>query len=77
MRSRGVSLGRMAGVEVSAEFSTLLIAALLAWSFASGLLPAVVPDRLPIVYWSVGIVGSLLFLSSLLGHELALRGRQA
>lgn len=71
MRSRGVSLGRIFGVEVSAELSTLVIAALLAWSFASGLLPASVPHRLPIVYWSVAIVGSLLFLSSLLGHELS------
>ncbi|MCB1271189.1 MAG: site-2 protease family protein [Microthrixaceae bacterium] len=71
MRSRGVSLGRLAGVDVSAEFSTLLIAGLLAWSFAEGLLPAVVPERLPIVYWSVGIVGSLLFLGSLLIHELS------
>lgn len=71
MRSRGISLGRIFGVEVSAELSTLVIAALLAWSFASGLLPASVPDRLPVVYWSVAIVGSLLFLSSLLGHELS------
>ncbi len=71
MRSRGVALGRIAGVDVAAEFSTLLIAALLTWSFSSALLPTAVPQRLPIVYWSVGIVGALAFLASLLGHEVA------
>ncbi|MCB1012826.1 MAG: site-2 protease family protein [Microthrixaceae bacterium] len=71
MRSRGIALGRIAGVDVAAELSTLVIAGLLTWSFASGLLPIAVPQRLPIVYWSVGIVGALLFLASLLGHELA------
>ncbi|MCZ7631776.1 MAG: site-2 protease family protein [Microthrixaceae bacterium] len=71
MPSRGVYLGRIAGVEVFAQLSTLVIAGLLTWSFASGLLPASVPDRLPVVYWSVAIVGALLFLASLLGHELS------
>ncbi len=64
-------LGRIAGVDVSAEISTLVIAALLTWTFATGLLPAEVPQRVPVVYWSVGIVGALLFLASLLGHELS------
>jgi Zn-dependent protease/predicted transcriptional regulator len=71
MRSRGVYLGRIAGVDVSAQLSTLVIAGLLTWSFATGLLPASVPDRVPVVYWSVAIVGALLFLASLLGHELS------
>lgn len=71
MRSRGVYLGRMAGVDVSAQLSTLVIASLLTWSFATGLLPASVPDRVPVVYWSVAIVGAVVFLGSLLGHELS------
>lgn len=71
MRSRGVFLGRIAGVDVHAQLSTLVIAGLLTWSFATGLLPVTVADRLPVVYWSVAIVGSLLFLVSLLGHELS------
>ncbi|MFV0315545.1 MAG: site-2 protease family protein [Microthrixaceae bacterium] len=56
---------------MSAEVSTLLIAGLLTWTFASGLLPSQVPQRLPVVYWSAGIVGALAFLASLLGHEIA------
>lgn len=58
-------------MDVSAQLSTLVIAGLLTWSFATGLLPASVPDRVPVVYWSVAIVGALLFLASLLGHELS------
>lgn len=71
MTGRGVSLGRIFGINVSAELSVLIIGGLLAWSFSSNLLPVVVPGLVPAVYWSVGIVGALVFLASLLGHELA------
>ncbi|MCP4435777.1 MAG: site-2 protease family protein [Actinomycetia bacterium] len=71
MRGRGISLGRMFGVDVSADLTVLIIGGLLAWSFSSSLLPSVVPGLVPAVYWSIGIVGALVFLASLLGHELA------
>ena len=56
---------------MSADPSVLVIGALLAWMFAAQMLPAEAPGLVPAVYWSVGIVGALLFLASLLGHELA------
>ncbi len=71
MRTRGLRLGRLAGVEVSADFGVLLICAFLAWSFSSGLLPAAVPGHVSITYWSVGTVGAIAFIASLLGHEMA------
>lgn len=58
-------------MNVSADLSVLVIGVLLAWSFASQLLPANAPGFVGTVYWSVAIVGTLLFLAALLGHELA------
>jgi Zn-dependent protease len=71
MTGKGLSLGRIFGIPVSAQFSVLVIGGLLAWTFSASLLPTVVPGLVPAAYWSVGIVGALLFLASLLGHELA------
>lgn len=56
---------------VSADPSVLLIGGLLAWLFASDMLPSVAPGHVGATYWSVGILGALLFLVSLLGHELS------
>ena len=64
MTGKGLSLGRIFGIPVSAQFSVLVIGGLLAWTFSASLLPTVVPGLVPAAYWSVGIVGALLFLAS-------------
>ena len=71
--------GRVAGIPVGANWSALLIAALIAWSLAGRLLPAQVPGLGPVAYWLAGAVGAGLFLGSLLAHELghALVARRA
>ncbi|MEU7788926.1 site-2 protease family protein [Amycolatopsis sp. NPDC049159] len=63
-------LGRPAGVRVGAHWSVLLIMALLAGLLAQSLLPEAVPGRSPAVYWTAGVLGAVLFLGSLLAHEL-------
>ena len=74
-----IRFGRIAGIPVGANWSALLIAALIAWSLAGRLLPAQVPGLDPAAYWLAGAVGAGLFLSSLLAHELghALVARRA
>ena len=71
--------GRIAGIPVGANWSALLIAALIAWSLAGRLLPAQVPGLDPAAYWLAGAVGARLFLGSLLAHEIghALVARRA
>ncbi|GAB3147464.1 site-2 protease family protein [Amycolatopsis stemonae] len=64
-------LGRPAGIRVGAHWSVLLIMALLAELLAQSLLPAAVPGRSPVVYWVAGAAGSVVFLASLLVHELS------
>jgi Zn-dependent protease len=63
-------LGRIAGIPVGASWSVLLIAALFAWSLASGILPGLVPGLAPSAYWFAGVVATGLFLGSLLAHEV-------
>lgn len=64
-------IGRIAGIRIGANWTVLVIAALIAWVLATRLLPGAVPDRPPAEYWSVGIAAALLFFVSLLAHELA------
>ncbi|MEU5266953.1 site-2 protease family protein [Amycolatopsis sp. NPDC021455] len=65
------SLGRPAGIRVGAHWSVLLTMALLAWLLAESLLPAAVPGLSAVVYWASGTAGSVVFLASLLVHELS------
>jgi Zn-dependent protease len=71
--------GRIAGIPVGASWSALLIALLIAWSLGGRLLPAQVPGLVPAAYWLAGAAGAVLFLGSLLAHEVghALVARRA
>jgi Zn-dependent protease len=63
-------LGRIAGIPIGASWSVLLIAGLVAWSLAGGLLPTLVPGLAPSAYWLAALVATGLFLGSLLAHEI-------
>jgi Zn-dependent protease len=63
-------LGRIAGIPIGASWSVLLIAGLVAWSLAGGLLPTLVPGLVPSAYWLAALVATGLFLGSLLAHEV-------
>ncbi len=45
--NENVSLGRIAGIHVGFNWSLLVIAALIAWSLAVGLLPTAAPGHTP------------------------------
>ena len=64
-------LGKVAGVPVAIHWSVLVIAVLLAWGLADGVLPQTAPGHAAATYWLAGAVGTLLLLASLLAHELA------
>lgn len=66
-----IPLGRFAGVTVGAHWSILVTLVVMAQLLAVDVLPADVP-RQPIVhYWLAGNGAAVLFLGSLLGHELS------
>jgi Zn-dependent protease/CBS domain-containing protein len=56
---------------VGANGSALVIVALLALGLAFGRLPAVYPGRSPALYLVAGLLAAVLFLASILVHELA------
>jgi Zn-dependent protease/GNAT superfamily N-acetyltransferase len=64
-------LGRVAGVTVSANWSVLLIGALITFTTATALFPAAVPHIHPVTAWSLAILGAGAFFASLLAHEVS------
>jgi Zn-dependent protease/CBS domain-containing protein len=66
-----VRLGRIAGIQVGAQWSALVVAFLMALVLANGVLPSYAPGRTGSAYWSIAIPTALAFLAGLLAHELA------
>src|SRR5881275_1964571 len=69
--NENISLGRIAGIHVGLNWSLLVVAALIAWSLATSLLPSTAPGETSSAYWAAGVVSAFVFLASLLAHELA------
>ncbi|MBF8188817.1 site-2 protease family protein, partial [Nonomuraea sp. K274] len=70
MRS-SIRLGRFAGVPVGLNYSVLIIVAILVVGLAFGRFPVDFPGLSPVVYVLAGLVTAVLFLASLLAHELS------
>jgi Zn-dependent protease/CBS domain-containing protein len=66
-----LSLGRIAGVKVGIHWSALAIVVLIVAGLASGQLPDEYPGHGPVDYVAAALVAAVLFLASLLAHELA------
>src|SRR5437870_2464722 len=66
-----IRLGRVAGVQIGLNGGALVIVVLLAAGLAFGRLPVVDPDRPLLVYLLAGLAAAILFLASILAHELA------
>lgn len=64
-------IARIGGVSINIDASWILIFILVTWTLAGGYFPQQHPDWSPLVYWTVGLVTSLLFFGSVLAHELA------
>ncbi|MFN7148035.1 MAG: site-2 protease family protein [Microthrixaceae bacterium] len=69
--NENLRLGRIAGIPIGINWSVLVVLWLLAWSLAAGYLPDAEPGYRSSEYWAVGVVAALVFLISLLAHELA------
>src|SRR5207302_8281665 len=69
--SENLSLGRIAGIHVGLNWSLLVVAALIAWSIATGILPAAAPGQSAAAYWTAGLASALVYLASLLAHAPA------
>lgn len=64
-------LGKVAGVRVGVHWTVAVIFAVIAIGLAQSRLPDVYPGRSWALYWAVGLLTAVVFLASLLAHELA------
>jgi Zn-dependent protease/CBS domain-containing protein len=64
------TIGRFGGVEVRLHWSLLVVFALIVWSLADGIFPSQNPGLSDGTYFAMGVVAALLFLASILVHEL-------
>jgi Zn-dependent protease/predicted transcriptional regulator len=65
-----LTIGRFGGVEVRLHWSLIAVFALIAWSLAEGVFPSQNPGLAHGTYIAMGIVAAVLFLASILLHEL-------
>jgi Zn-dependent protease/CBS domain-containing protein len=71
-------LGRIAGIEFGANWSWLVVFALIVWTLASGVFPSTNPGLSKTTHIAMAIVAAFLFFLSLLLHEFghALQARR-
>ena len=67
----GIRLGSVAGFEISLDYSWFVIFFLILGTFGGAVFPAHAPELGRISHLLMGLVGTLLFFTSLLLHELA------
>jgi Zn-dependent protease/CBS domain-containing protein len=68
---QSLRLGRVAGIPIGVNWTVFVILALIANVVAQSILPKADAGRPASVYWAIGIPTALLFLASLLAHEIA------
>jgi len=68
---QSVRLGRIDGITVGAHWSVAVILVIITQVLAVSLLPAAYPHERGALYWTVAVIAAVLFLASLLAHELA------
>jgi Zn-dependent protease/predicted transcriptional regulator len=68
--NESIRLGKIAGVNVGLNWSLLVIFLLISLGLAGGRFPALYPDREPVAYVAAGLVAGVLFLASILAHEI-------
>lgn len=66
--NENLSLGRIFGIHVGLNWSLLVVAALIAWSLATSILPSAAPGQTSEAYWIAGVLSAFVFLASLLAH---------
>jgi Zn-dependent protease/CBS domain-containing protein len=71
MFGQAVTLFQLFGFRVRVDLSWILLAALVAWSLATGYFPGIAPGQSVETYWSMGVAGVIMLMFSLVFHELS------
>jgi Zn-dependent protease/CBS domain-containing protein len=67
----GIRLGNVFGIEVRVDWSLAIVVVLLTWSLADVSFPSLTDGYSTTEYWIAALATTLLFLASLLAHELS------
>jgi Zn-dependent protease/CBS domain-containing protein len=70
MFRKKITLFSIAGFKVQADWSWLILAALIIWTLATGLFPRTVSNISTVLYWVMGVVGAVGIFGSIIFHEL-------
>ncbi len=65
------TIGKIFGIEIRIDASWLIIFFLITWTLGGSYFPGQYPGWGQPLYWGIGLVTSLLFFASVLGHELS------
>ena len=66
-----IKLGTILGITIRLDYSWFIIFFLITWSLSAHRLPLLYPDWPQLTYWTIGIITSILFFTSVLIHEMA------
>ncbi len=67
----GFHLFKIAGIQITLDYSWLIVFALVVWSLSAGYFPHYYPGQSNRAYWIAGFIAAFLFFLSILIHELS------
>ncbi|HWP48150.1 MAG TPA: site-2 protease family protein [Candidatus Limnocylindrales bacterium] len=67
----GFHLFKIAGIQITLDYSWLIVFALVVWSLSAGYFPHYYPGQSNQAYWIAGLIAAFLFFLSILIHELS------
>jgi Zn-dependent protease len=70
-RGSGLRLARIAGIQITLDYSWFVIFILVLWGLGGGYFPRHFPGYSAPVYWAAGLAAAVLFFLSIFLHELA------
>ncbi len=71
MRPKAINLIKIAGIQVSFDYSWLLVFGLVLFSMSAGYFPRYYPGHAYLTYWLAGASATFFFFASVVIHELA------
>src|SRR5260221_10817118 len=71
MIPQGWTIGRIGGIAIKIHISLIVIGAFVTYTLAARILPFAAPKDSSVVYWVAGLITSIIFIGSILWHEMA------
>lgn len=70
-KAKGIKLIKIAGIQISFDYSWFIVFALVLFALSEGYFPRVFPGHFFLTYWLAGAFATVCFFASVVIHELA------